>query len=72
MKLVNLDKYSINDYLGKRKGSALQLNLSFVELQLYSETVIYLVPLKPLIRMHSYRINDSRRRNLQAGARVRE
>jgi hypothetical protein len=50
--------------------SALQLNLRFVELQLYSEIVIYLVSLKPLIHMHSYRIDISRQRNLRAGARV--
>jgi hypothetical protein len=50
--------------------SALQLNLSFVELQLYSEIVIYLVSLKPLVHMHSYRTDNSHRRNLRAGARV--
>jgi hypothetical protein len=50
----------------------LQLNLSFVELQLYSEIVIYLVLLKQLIHMHLYRIDDSRRWNLRAGAEARE
>jgi hypothetical protein len=32
--------------------------LSFDKLQLYSKIIIYLVPLKQLIHMHSYRIDD--------------
>jgi hypothetical protein len=72
MKLVNLDTTQSLTAQEKEKWSALQHNLSFVELQHYSEIVIYLVQLKPLIHMHSYRIDDSRRWNLRAGAGVQE
>jgi hypothetical protein len=72
MKLVNPDKYSINDCPRIRKLSAPLLHLSFVEWLLSSEMVIYLVPVKPLINVHSYRFDYFRRRNLQSGARVRE
>jgi hypothetical protein len=42
MKLVNPDKYLINDCPGKRKWSAWLLNLSFVEWLLYSALIIIL------------------------------
>jgi hypothetical protein len=59
IKLINPDKYSINDCPRKRKWSTWQLNLSFFKWLLCSEIIIYLVPLKPLILVHAYRIDDS-------------